>query len=54
MLSIILGLLTVGIGGYGIYIWFGDFLGVAKGILPLSFVCGGIISILAGISSLKK
>ena len=54
MISILLGLLTVALGGYGVYLWFGTLLTVLKGLLPISFVCGGIIAIIAGLSSLKK
>lgn len=54
MLSIILGLLTVALGSYGVYYCRGDFFVAMKGLIPLSFVCGGIVAILAGISSLRK
>ena len=54
MMSLILGLLTAAIGGYGIYHWLGDSFILLKGLIPLSFICGGLLAVLAGISSLKK
>ena len=53
MMSLILGLLTVGIGAYGISL-IGDPCVLFKSLIPLSFVCGGLLAVLAGISSLKK
>ena len=54
MTSIILGLITVALGVFGVLHWMTDFLGVLKGLVPLSFICGGIVAIFAGISSLRN
>lgn len=54
MISIIMGTFAVILGGFGIVHWIEDFSTLLKGILPVSFVCGGILTIIAGITSLKK
>ncbi|MBI2118749.1 MAG: hypothetical protein HYT97_03875 [Elusimicrobia bacterium] len=54
MMSIVLGLCSLLLGSWGVYFWFGNFIFLLKGLLPISFVCAGIIAILAGISSLRK
>ena len=51
-MSLVLGLLTVALG-VGIYSGLGVPL-LLKSILSLSFVCGGMVAVLAGLSSLKK
>ena len=51
-MSLLLGLLTAALG-----IWIYNGLGgpiLLKGILSLSFLCGGLFAVLAGLSSLKK
>ncbi|MBI3012422.1 MAG: hypothetical protein HYY63_02235 [Elusimicrobia bacterium] len=54
MISILIGLLTVCLGAFGAAIWFPQLIFMLKGLLPISMVCGGLIAILAGISSLRK
>lgn len=54
MIAIIFGLITIVLGGYGIYAWLSDFFVFLKGLIPISLIFGGLISVLAGISSLKK
>ena len=54
MMSVALGLAAVALGSYGVYYWSGDFAGLIKGLVPLSFACGGLVAIAAGISSLRK
>lgn len=53
-MSIVLGMIAVALGSYGIYHWLGDFFIFLKGLLPFSFICGGLITIAAGIASLKS
>lgn len=54
MAAILVGVLTVALGVAGILRWPSDCLILLKGLLPVSFIGGGIIAILAGISSLRK
>ena len=54
MLSLILGLLTIALGFYGVSHWTADFAAFLKGVVPVSLICGGLIAVLAGISSLRK
>lgn len=54
MTSIFFGLLTVALASATIFHWWGDGWLILKGLLPFSFICGGLIAIIAGISSLKK
>lgn len=54
MLSILLGTVTVALGIYGLLHWSSHVLVFLKAIIPVSFICGGLIAILAGISSLRK
>ena len=52
-MNLILGLATMALGSYGLARWLSD-LTFLKLIIPVSFICGGAIAVLAGISSLKK
>jgi hypothetical protein len=54
MMSIVLGLLSIALGVSGVWHWWGDCASVLRGLLPLSFVCGGLVAVLAGISSFRK
>lgn len=54
MTTLILGLASVALGAFGLAQWLPEFLTFLKGLLPLSFICGGLIAVLAGISSLRK
>jgi len=54
MVSVLLGLVTVLFGSWGLFHWWGGVTGILKGLLPFSFICGGLIAILAGSSSFRK
>ena len=47
-LAIIIGLLFVVFGLWGVTFWWVDFFSAIKGITPFMFVCGGIITIVVG------
>lgn len=53
MLSIVVGLLFLLSGLWGIWNWTSDFLLVLRGAVPPMFVLGGILAIVAGASSLR-
>jgi hypothetical protein len=54
MLSAIVGLAVAAAGIWGMWRWWPDLFTVLRGILPLCFFCGGIIAVVAGLSSVKK
>ncbi len=53
MLSIIGGLVFIGLGLLGIAVWLTDLLVVIKGSFPVMAALGGLIAVAAGISSVK-
>ncbi len=52
MLSIFIGLVTAGLSLWGLIHWRVDLVVVLKGLLPLCFLMGGIIAVIAGASVL--
>jgi hypothetical protein len=54
MIAIIFGLMAMGLGIYGIYVWTPNFLLLLKTLIPAGLIFAGLIAFLAGISSLKK
>lgn len=53
MLAILVGILFIVAGCFGISLWSSDFMFVIRGIMPFMFAVGGLISVVAGISSIK-
>lgn len=53
MVALIIGLIVVVLGVFGIVTWFGDFILVLKGSVPAMLICGGLLAIVAGITSIK-
>ena len=53
MLSAVVGLLVCALSIGGMFHWKGELLLVLKGLLPLSFLVGGLLAVIAGLSSLK-
>ncbi len=54
MLALIIGIIITIISAYvGITFWLKDAIVVVKGSLPLMFFFGGILAIIAGITSIK-
>jgi ABC-type transport system involved in multi-copper enzyme maturation permease subunit len=54
MLAILLGFVFVVAGALGMFIWKGDFVIVLKGLLPFLLLVGGVISVVAGITSISE
>ena len=52
MISVLLGLIFLGLGIFGLTQYWSEFLIFVKGFLPFSLAVSGIIAILAGVSSL--
>ena len=53
MISIAVGLIFVSAAVWGLSVWRADALALLKGILPILFLAGGALTILAGISGIR-
>jgi hypothetical protein len=53
MIAIFVGMLFMALGIWGIVTWWGDFLVLLRGALPLLIAVGGLISVVAGVASIK-
>ena len=53
MISIFVGLLFIGVGFWGLLSWYTDLWIVVKGLGPVSLLLGGIIGVMAGVTSLR-
>ena len=53
MLAIILGMIFVAIGVFGVVAWWSAFLIVLKGLVPVMLACGGLLAVIAGITSIR-
>jgi len=54
MLALIIGLIVAIVAAYiGLAYWLSDVVVVLKGSIPLMFFCGGILAVIAGITSIK-
>lgn len=53
MLAVILGLVFVVLGFWGVVAWWVSFKLVLKGLVPAMILCGGLLSVIAGIASIK-
>ena len=51
MISIIFGLLAIGLGLWGATAWHHELLFVFKGLFPLSLVLAGCVAVVMGIAS---
>ncbi len=53
-MNILLGLGTAALGGLALCREWGASLGLLKTLLSVSFICGGLIAVSAGIASFRK
>lgn len=53
MASIVGGGIAIIIGILGLIFWWGSFITILKGGIPILLLLGGIISLVAGISEIK-
>jgi len=53
MLAILVGILFIVVGCFGVLVWTPDFIVVVRGFMPFMIAIGGVISVIAGISSIK-
>lgn len=54
MLSVVMGLLVAGVSLAAMFRCWAELWTVLRGLLPLSFFLGGVIAVVAGVSSLKR
>lgn len=52
--SIVGGAIAIVLGLLGLINWWGDFVTILKGGIPILLLLGGIISLVAGISEMKE
>ncbi|MDI6640870.1 MAG: hypothetical protein QME68_00975 [Elusimicrobiota bacterium] len=54
MVALIIGLIVAVVAAYvGLAFWLEDVVVVLKGSIPLMFFCGGLLAVIAGITSIK-
>ena len=53
MIAVLVGLIFVVIGAWGIARWFSDFIMVMRGLGPVSVLLGGLVAMVTGFSSLQ-
>jgi hypothetical protein len=51
MLAMIFGLMFMVVSMWGIISWWPDFVNLIKGLFPFMFLCGGLIALITGVSS---
>lgn len=51
MIAVLVGLVFVVLGAWGIARWFTDFLLVMRGLGPVSVLLGGLVAVVTGFSS---
>lgn len=54
MIATLVGCIFIVVGLWGISEWFGDFVIMAKGFVPVSLVLGGLVALVSGLSSMRK
>ncbi|MDO8535566.1 MAG: hypothetical protein Q7S30_00930 [Candidatus Omnitrophota bacterium] len=52
-LGIVIGCIAALLGIRGLISWWGDLLTVLRGSLPVIFILGGAIAVIAGLSEMK-
>lgn len=53
MTAVVIGILFIVLGAYGLLSWFHDFVTVLRGFIPFSILVGGLVAVVSGISSLR-
>jgi hypothetical protein len=53
MLAVIIGLVFMLLGLWGVIAWWGAFIVVLKGLVPAMIVCGGFLAVIAGVTSIR-
>lgn len=53
MLAVIVGLIFMALGLWGVISWWPSFMIVLKGLVPIMIVCGGFLAVIAGVTSIR-
>jgi uncharacterized membrane protein len=53
MLAIVIGMLFVIFGFVGLFFWWSSFMVIVKGLFPILFLCGGLLSVIAGVTRIR-
>lgn len=53
MTAVLVGLVFIAGGLWGIARWFPDFMATLRGIGPVSILIGGVVAVIAGLSSFR-
>jgi hypothetical protein len=53
MLAVIVGLVFVALGLWGVIAWWTSFLVILKGLVPVMLACGGLLAVIAGVTSIR-
>ena len=53
MVALVIGVVIAVLGVVGIFRWTTAFVIVLKGSVPIMLVCGGLLAVIAGITSIK-
>ncbi|MFN0118295.1 MAG: hypothetical protein ACKVQC_08425 [Elusimicrobiota bacterium] len=52
MTAVLIGIVFIFLGIWGMISWSSEFIVILKGFLPLSLFFGGVVAVMAGVSSL--
>ena len=52
-MSVIIGAIVALLGLLGLKSWWGEFIMIIKGSIPIMLIFGGVIAVIAGLSELK-
>lgn len=53
MLAVIFGLIFMVLGIWGLAAWWGDFVTIIRGLVPPLIICGGLLAVIAGVTSMR-
>jgi len=53
MLALIVGIVVVVLGVLGVVRWFPSFKIMLEGVVPALLICGGLLAVIAGVTSIK-
>jgi hypothetical protein len=54
MIAVIVGSAFIALGVWGVFEWFSEVLIILKGFGSVSLILGGIVAVIAGMSSMKS
>lgn len=54
MISVLVGLVFIAVGVWGLALGWDIFLKALKALLPVSFILGGLVAVVFGLSGMKR